>query len=268
MFTVSMALGSKELAKRGLLVTRLSAAEDAATMDVLCVDKTGTITMNQLARSRWRTRQKPTYCSLALLRPKRPTRTRSIWHSLQQRKRITYWTAFQPSNPSPSPHLMPKTDGRIEQKGQRLRVMKGAVRRRCEASPWNDRRAKAASMNLDTTITRFLLLLGLGFFFGLAFEEFHARAKQARPGGVRSFPLLALVGALLYRLDPSHLLPVSVGLLVLGIWLACYYWRHVEETDAEGLPNVGLMVPVCNVLAYLLGPWRLPSRPGSRSEPR
>ena len=49
MFTVSMAIGSEELAKRGVLVTRLSAAEDAATMDVLCVDKTGTITMNQLA---------------------------------------------------------------------------------------------------------------------------------------------------------------------------------------------------------------------------
>lgn len=48
MFTVSMAIGSKELAKHGVLVTRLSAAEDAATMDVLCVDKTGTITMNQL----------------------------------------------------------------------------------------------------------------------------------------------------------------------------------------------------------------------------
>jgi len=48
MFTVSMAFGSKELAKRGVLVTRLSAAEDAATMDVLCVDKTGTITINQL----------------------------------------------------------------------------------------------------------------------------------------------------------------------------------------------------------------------------
>jgi len=49
MFTVSMAVGSKELAKCGVLVTRLSASEDAATMDVLCVDKTGTITMNQLA---------------------------------------------------------------------------------------------------------------------------------------------------------------------------------------------------------------------------
>ncbi|MHB8636216.1 MAG: plasma-membrane proton-efflux P-type ATPase [Fimbriimonadaceae bacterium] len=49
LFTISMAVGAKELAKRGVLVTRLSAAEDAATMDVLCVDKTGTITMNQLA---------------------------------------------------------------------------------------------------------------------------------------------------------------------------------------------------------------------------
>ena len=49
MFTIGMAVGAKELARRGVLVTRLSAAEDAATMDVLCVDKTGTITMNRLA---------------------------------------------------------------------------------------------------------------------------------------------------------------------------------------------------------------------------
>ena len=49
MFTVSMALGSMELAKKGVLVTRLTASEDAATMSVLCVDKTGTITMNKLS---------------------------------------------------------------------------------------------------------------------------------------------------------------------------------------------------------------------------
>ena len=48
MFTVTMALGSQELAKKGVLVTRLSASEDAALMDVLCVDKTGTLTMNML----------------------------------------------------------------------------------------------------------------------------------------------------------------------------------------------------------------------------
>jgi uncharacterized membrane protein (DUF4010 family) len=110
-------------------------------------------------------------------------------------------------------------------------------------------------------IVGFLLLLGLGFFFGLAFEEFHAQGGQARPGGVRSFPLLALGGALLYRLDTERLLPLSVGLLVLGLWLTCYYWRHVAETDPEGRPNVGLMVPICNVLAYLLGPIALAEPP-------
>ena len=48
---VSMALGSIELGRRGVLVTRLSAAEDAANMDVLCADKTGTLTMNRLSLS-------------------------------------------------------------------------------------------------------------------------------------------------------------------------------------------------------------------------
>ena len=49
MFTVSMAVGSIELGRHGVLITRLSAIEDAANMDVLCADKTGTLTMNQLS---------------------------------------------------------------------------------------------------------------------------------------------------------------------------------------------------------------------------
>ncbi|HVU14220.1 MAG TPA: plasma-membrane proton-efflux P-type ATPase [Phototrophicaceae bacterium] len=48
-FTLASALGSQELAARGVLVTRLSAILEAAAMDVLCSDKTGTITRNQLA---------------------------------------------------------------------------------------------------------------------------------------------------------------------------------------------------------------------------
>jgi H+-transporting ATPase len=48
-FTLATALGALELARRGVLVTRLSAIEEAAAMDVLATDKTGTITLNQLA---------------------------------------------------------------------------------------------------------------------------------------------------------------------------------------------------------------------------
>jgi H+-transporting ATPase len=47
-FTLSTALGAQELAKNGVLVTRLSAIEEAASMEVLCADKTGTLTENRL----------------------------------------------------------------------------------------------------------------------------------------------------------------------------------------------------------------------------
>ncbi len=47
-FTLSAALGAQMLARRGVLLTRLSAAHEAAAMDVLCADKTGTLTRNTL----------------------------------------------------------------------------------------------------------------------------------------------------------------------------------------------------------------------------
>jgi H+-transporting ATPase len=47
--TIVQAVGAKELARKGVLVTRLDSIEDAASLDVLCLDKTGTLTMNQLA---------------------------------------------------------------------------------------------------------------------------------------------------------------------------------------------------------------------------
>lgn len=47
--TIVQVAGAMELAREGALVTRLSAVEDAASVDVLCLDKTGTITQNKLA---------------------------------------------------------------------------------------------------------------------------------------------------------------------------------------------------------------------------
>ena len=47
-FTVATALGALELSKNGVLVTRLGAIEEAASMEVLCTDKTGTLTENHL----------------------------------------------------------------------------------------------------------------------------------------------------------------------------------------------------------------------------
>jgi len=50
-FTLATAIGARSLAGKGALSTRLSAVDEAATMDVLCSDKTGTLTCNKLSVS-------------------------------------------------------------------------------------------------------------------------------------------------------------------------------------------------------------------------
>ena len=47
-FTLAAAIGAKALAKLDVLPTRLSAVDEAASIDVLCADKTGTLTRNEL----------------------------------------------------------------------------------------------------------------------------------------------------------------------------------------------------------------------------
>lgn len=51
-FTMAAALSAHALAARGVLVTRLSALDEAGSIDVLCSDKTGTLTSNALQVAR------------------------------------------------------------------------------------------------------------------------------------------------------------------------------------------------------------------------
>ena len=48
-FTLAAAVGARSLAKLGVLPTRLSAVDEAASIEVLCSDKTGTLTLNALS---------------------------------------------------------------------------------------------------------------------------------------------------------------------------------------------------------------------------
>ncbi len=47
--SVTMALGAGQLAKHQAIVSRLTAVEEIAGMDILCSDKTGTLTKNKLS---------------------------------------------------------------------------------------------------------------------------------------------------------------------------------------------------------------------------
>ena len=48
-FTLAAAIGARALGKLGVLPTRLTAVDEAASIDVLCSDKTGTLTRNELS---------------------------------------------------------------------------------------------------------------------------------------------------------------------------------------------------------------------------
>jgi len=139
MFTVSMALGSKELAKRGVLVTRLSAAEDAATMDVLCVDKTGTITMNQLAVTGVIPLAHATEAdvlwagALASQEANQDPIDLAFLAAAKAKHVFDGLPAVAPVSFAPFDAKSRRTEAVVEQNGQRLRVMKGAVRTIAEA---------------------------------------------------------------------------------------------------------------------------------------
>ncbi|HXX93000.1 MAG TPA: HAD-IC family P-type ATPase, partial [Planctomycetota bacterium] len=132
MFTVSMSVGAMELARRGVLVTRLSAAEDAATMDVLCLDKTGTITLNRLA--------------IAAVEPSRPsTEAQTVLYGALASKEANQdpldraflerargmnlpISAYRQESFVPFSPQTRRTEAEVSREGERFGVMKGAVR--------------------------------------------------------------------------------------------------------------------------------------------
>jgi len=134
MFTVSMAVGAKELAKLGVLVTRLSATEDAATMDVLCVDKTGTITMNQLAVTGVIPLENATEAdvlfagALASQEANQDPIDLAFLAAAKDRHVFDGRPAVTPVSFAPFDAKNRRTEAVVEQDGQRLHVMKGALR--------------------------------------------------------------------------------------------------------------------------------------------
>ena len=117
----------------------------------------------------------------------------------------------------------------------------------------NDRDARGSRNRAFRVAPRALALLGF------AFEEFYAGELPRRPGGVRTFPLLALAGGSLYLLDPRYGAAFIAGLLVVGSWIYAYV-RGQSKTEDSAIEGA-FVVPACNLLAYALGPLTLTEPP-------
>jgi H+-transporting ATPase len=131
MFTVSQATGAGELAEKGILVTRLDSIENAASVEVLCLDKTGTITKNELEVSeiipfgKFRNEDVALYAGLASSEGSKDAIDATvlghaknvIGDRLKQYKQVSF-VPFEPATK--------RTEAIIELKGKKIKVMKGA----------------------------------------------------------------------------------------------------------------------------------------------
>jgi len=139
MFTVSTSLGAREMARHGVLVTRLSAVEDAATMDVLCADKTGTITLNRLTVTGVVPLNGATEAdvlgagALASREANQDPIDLAFLAAAEEKHVFAGEPPVKPISFVPFDAGKRRTEAVIEQDGRRLRVMKGAVRTVAEA---------------------------------------------------------------------------------------------------------------------------------------
>jgi len=128
--TIVQAVGAMELAKEGVLVTRLDSIEDAASVDVVCLDKTGTITQNKLSVAEvipFSGYEKEEVVLIAALASEEESKdiidlavisyARSLQVNLASYKRISF-TPFDPS--------IKRSEAVVEWEGARFKAVKGA----------------------------------------------------------------------------------------------------------------------------------------------
>jgi uncharacterized membrane protein (DUF4010 family) len=95
---------------------------------------------------------------------------------------------------------------------------------------------------------RLAMAVALAVFMGLAFEETYKTEERSRPGGIRTFPMLAMCGATLYLIEPAQAFAFIAGLLGLAAWLHAYLRTAPAKPEAPTF-----MIPASNLLAYVIG---------------
>ena len=95
---------------------------------------------------------------------------------------------------------------------------------------------------------KILLTLFLCFLIGLEREEHRATSQRSSFGGVRTFPLIGLIGYAMALLSGTQLLPLTFGFGVIGAFLWLSY-RHKLETYNEA----GVTTEVSGLVTYVIG---------------
>jgi len=99
---------------------------------------------------------------------------------------------------------------------------------------------------------KIVLVLFLAFLIGIEREEHKKRIEHYAFGGVRTFPLIGLIGYAMGVIAQGNLLPVTVGFVVVAGFLLLSYWRKLTSSDTAGVTTEmsGLATYVVGALVY------------------
>lgn len=105
---------------------------------------------------------------------------------------------------------------------------------------------------LPPEAVKILLVLFLSFLIGLEREEHKAAVGHYSFGGVRTFPLIGLIGYSVALLSGAQLVPLTLGFLVVGSFLLLSYWRKLSTSEAAGVTSEmsGLATFLVGALVY------------------
>jgi H+-transporting ATPase len=128
-FAIVLAVGAMQLAKEGALVTRLNSIEDAASMEVLCLDKTGTITQNKLSVTDpipFQGFEKNDVAIIARLASKEEIRDVIDLAVIDYAKKLPASEQYAQESFTPFDPATKRSEAIVEHDGKRFRVIKGA----------------------------------------------------------------------------------------------------------------------------------------------
>jgi uncharacterized membrane protein (DUF4010 family) len=86
-------------------------------------------------------------------------------------------------------------------------------------------------------VVKIVLVLFLSFLIGLEREEHKAAAGTYAFGGVRTFPLIGLIGYSIALVSGTQLLPLTIGFLVIAGFLLLSYWHKLSTAQAAGVTS-------------------------------
>jgi uncharacterized membrane protein (DUF4010 family) len=101
---------------------------------------------------------------------------------------------------------------------------------------------------LPPEAAKLLLVIFLSFLIGLEREEHKLAAGFYSFGGVRTFPLLGLIGYSIALLSGAQFLPVTLGFMVIGVFLALSYWHKISRSESAGVTT-----EMSGLATYLVG---------------